>query len=101
MPPGDPDPAADGVEGGDPYSPGQWQGGGVVEQAVETDPAATKPRSGRNLPLATAVGLVLLGAAALQMYLAAAGLGMGRDDDASLARVYALLSGASLPTKET
>ncbi|MBB5223531.1 3-hydroxyisobutyrate dehydrogenase [Amaricoccus macauensis] len=36
-------------------------------------------------------------AAALQMYLAAAGSGMGRDDDASLARVYARLSGVSLP----
>lgn len=42
-----------------------------------------------------------LGAAALQMYLAASGLGMGREDDASLARVYALLSGAVLPTKES
>ena len=36
-------------------------------------------------------------AAALQMYLAAAGAGMGRDDDSSLARVYAQLSGATLP----
>jgi putative dehydrogenase len=36
-------------------------------------------------------------AAALQMYLAAAGAGMGRDDDASLARIYAQLSGATLP----
>ncbi len=42
-----------------------------------------------------------LGAAALQMYLAASSLGMGADDDASLARVYALLSGAVLPAKET
>ncbi|WP_407660380.1 L-threonate dehydrogenase [Kaistia algarum] len=42
-----------------------------------------------------------LSAAALQMYLAASGLGMGREDDASLARVYALLSGAVLPTKES
>ena len=38
-----------------------------------------------------------LAAAALQMYLAASGAGMGQDDDASLARVYAQLSGASLP----
>jgi 3-hydroxyisobutyrate dehydrogenase len=38
-----------------------------------------------------------LAAAALQMYLAAAGAGYGRDDDASVARVYALLSGAKLP----
>lgn len=36
-------------------------------------------------------------AAALQMYLAAAGAGLGRDDDASLARIYARLSGVSLP----
>ncbi|MDB5438369.1 MAG: mmsB [Caulobacteraceae bacterium] len=36
-------------------------------------------------------------AAALQMYLAASGAGMGCDDDASLARVYAQLSGAQLP----
>ncbi|ANK88919.1 MULTISPECIES: L-threonate dehydrogenase [unclassified Rhizobium] len=38
-----------------------------------------------------------LAAAALQMYLAAAGAGMGHDDDSSLARLYALLSGAELP----
>ncbi|MDL2405858.1 NAD(P)-dependent oxidoreductase [Rhizobium calliandrae] len=41
-----------------------------------------------------------IAAAALQMYLAAAGAGMGRDDDASVARVYAQLSGATLPTKQ-
>ncbi|MBX4958759.1 NAD(P)-dependent oxidoreductase [Rhizobium lentis] len=40
---------------------------------------------------------VPLAAAALQMYLAAAGAGMGRDDDSSLARLYAQLSGAELP----
>ncbi|MGV4797174.1 L-threonate dehydrogenase [Rhizobium sp. F40D2] len=40
---------------------------------------------------------VPLAAAALQMYLAAAGAGMGRDDDSSLARLYAKLSGAQLP----
>ncbi|MET1026200.1 MAG: L-threonate dehydrogenase [Dongiaceae bacterium] len=40
---------------------------------------------------------VPLAAAALQMYLAAAGAGMGRDDDSSLARLYAQLSGADLP----
>jgi 3-hydroxyisobutyrate dehydrogenase len=38
-----------------------------------------------------------LSAAALQMFLAAAGAGMGRDDDSSLARIYARLSGARLP----
>lgn len=38
-----------------------------------------------------------IAAAALQMYLAAAGAGMGRDDDSSLARIYAQLSGATLP----
>ena len=42
---------------------------------------------------------VPLAAAALQMYLAAAGAGMGQDDDASLARLYAQLSGATLPEK--
>lgn len=36
-------------------------------------------------------------AAALQMYLASAGAGMGDDDDASLARLYAALSGVDLP----
>ena len=41
-----------------------------------------------------------LAAAALQMYLAAAGAGMGQDDDASVARVYAQLSGAQLPEKK-
>jgi 3-hydroxyisobutyrate dehydrogenase len=40
---------------------------------------------------------VPLSAAALQMYLATAGAGMGRDDDASLARTYAALSGTKLP----
>ncbi|OHV79724.1 L-threonate dehydrogenase [Ensifer sp. LCM 4579] len=40
---------------------------------------------------------VPLVAAALQMYLAAAGAGMGRDDDSSLARLYAQLSGTKLP----
>ncbi|RWX37267.1 L-threonate dehydrogenase [Rhizobium leguminosarum] len=40
---------------------------------------------------------VPLAAAALQMYLAASGAGMGRDDDSSLARLYAKLSGAELP----
>ncbi|HWK45146.1 MAG TPA: L-threonate dehydrogenase [Stellaceae bacterium] len=40
---------------------------------------------------------VPLAAAALQMYLAATGSGMRRDDDASLARVYAQLSGTKLP----
>lgn len=42
---------------------------------------------------------VPLVAAALQMYLAASGAGMGRDDDSSLARLYAQLSGAALPGK--
>jgi len=41
-----------------------------------------------------------IAAAALQMYLAAAGAGMGRDDDASVARIYAQLSGATLPVKQ-
>lgn len=40
---------------------------------------------------------VPLAAAALQMYLATSGAGMGHDDDASVARTYAALSGASLP----
>ncbi|QTL02918.1 NAD(P)-dependent oxidoreductase [Aquabacter sp. L1I39] len=44
---------------------------------------------------------VPLAAAALQMYLAAAGAGMGRDDDSSLARLYAQLSGTTLPASQT
>jgi 3-hydroxyisobutyrate dehydrogenase len=40
---------------------------------------------------------VPMAAAALQMFLAAAGAGMGRDDDASVARIYAQLSGTTLP----
>lgn len=40
---------------------------------------------------------VPIAAAALQMYLATAGAGMRRDDDASVARIYAQLSGAALP----
>ncbi|GJD77732.1 L-threonate dehydrogenase [Methylobacterium gregans] len=41
---------------------------------------------------------VPVAAAALQMFLAASGAGMGRDDDASVARIYAQLSGTTLPT---
>ncbi len=40
---------------------------------------------------------VPLAAAALQMFLAASGAGMGRDDDCSLARIYAQLSSTKLP----
>ena len=40
---------------------------------------------------------VPVAAAALQMFLMASGAGMGRDDDASVARLYAQVSGASLP----
>jgi putative dehydrogenase len=40
---------------------------------------------------------VPLAAAALQMYLATSGAGMGQNDDSSVARIYATLSGASLP----
>jgi 3-hydroxyisobutyrate dehydrogenase len=38
-----------------------------------------------------------LASAALQMFLGAAGSGMGRDDDASIARLYARISGVALP----
>ena len=38
---------------------------------------------------------VPVAAAALQMFLMASGAGMGRDDDASVARLYAQVSGAS------
>ncbi|HEY0330137.1 MAG TPA: L-threonate dehydrogenase [Rhodopseudomonas sp.] len=40
---------------------------------------------------------VPLAAAALQMFLMTAGSGMGRDDDASVARIYAHVAGARLP----
>jgi 3-hydroxyisobutyrate dehydrogenase len=40
---------------------------------------------------------VPVAAAALQMFLAASGSGMGRDDDSSVARIYAQLSGTCLP----
>ena len=39
---------------------------------------------------------VPVAAAALQMFLAASGAGMGRDDDSSVARIYAQLSGTKL-----
>ncbi len=42
---------------------------------------------------------VPVAAAALQMFLMASGAGMGRDDDASVARLYAQVSGAVLPEK--
>ncbi len=41
---------------------------------------------------------VPLAAAALQLYLGASGAGMGRDDDSSLARLYAAMSGVTLPS---
>jgi putative dehydrogenase len=40
---------------------------------------------------------VPIAAAALQMFLATAGAGMGGDDDASVARLYARIGGATLP----
>jgi 3-hydroxyisobutyrate dehydrogenase len=40
---------------------------------------------------------VPLAAAALQVFLMASGAGMGRDDDASVARVYARMTGTVLP----
>jgi 3-hydroxyisobutyrate dehydrogenase len=40
---------------------------------------------------------VPVAASALQMFLATAGMGMGREDDASVARLYARLSGVALP----
>ena len=40
---------------------------------------------------------VPLAGAALQMYLMAAGSGMGKDDDSSVVRVYAQLAGLTLP----
>ncbi|MBG9388442.1 L-threonate dehydrogenase [Caenimonas aquaedulcis] len=43
---------------------------------------------------------VPLAAAALQMFLATAGAGMGADDDASVARLYARISGTPLPDDE-
>lgn len=42
---------------------------------------------------------VPLSAAALQMFLMASACGMGRDDDASVARIYAQTGGATLPGK--
>jgi 3-hydroxyisobutyrate dehydrogenase len=41
-----------------------------------------------------------LSAAALQMYLMASACGMGRDDDSSVARVYAQIGGTTLPSKD-
>jgi 3-hydroxyisobutyrate dehydrogenase len=43
---------------------------------------------------------VPVAAAALQMFLAASGSGMGRDDDASVARIYAQLAGVKLPASK-
>ena len=40
---------------------------------------------------------VSLAAAALQVFLMASGAGMGRDDDASVAGIYARLTGTVLP----
>ena len=38
-----------------------------------------------------------IAAAALQQYVAAAGMGLGREDDAAVAKVYARNSGMDLP----
>lgn len=43
---------------------------------------------------------VPVAAASLQMFLAASGAGLGRDDDASVARIYARLAGIALPGDE-
>ncbi|WP_428390359.1 L-threonate dehydrogenase [Lichenicoccus sp.] len=43
---------------------------------------------------------VPIAGAALQMYLMTAAAGMGRDDDSSVARLYAQLAGLKLPAKE-
>ena len=43
---------------------------------------------------------VPIASAALQMFLMAAAAGMGRDDDASLARLYALIADLELPTAD-
>ena len=40
-------------------------------------------------------------AAALQQFLAAAGSGLGHEDDAAVAKVYARNAGLTLPTKDT
>jgi 3-hydroxyisobutyrate dehydrogenase len=42
-----------------------------------------------------------LSATALQMFLATAAAGMGRDDDASVARMIAGLTGVALPQPKT
>lgn len=44
---------------------------------------------------------VPVAASALQMFLMASGSGMGGDDDASVARIYAQLSQVELPTRKT
>jgi 3-hydroxyisobutyrate dehydrogenase len=43
---------------------------------------------------------VPVAASALQMFLATAAIGMGRDDDASVARLYAQIGGATLPQQQ-
>ncbi|HEU0100191.1 MAG TPA: L-threonate dehydrogenase [Allosphingosinicella sp.] len=43
---------------------------------------------------------VPMAAAALQMFLMTAGAGMGRDDDASVARLYAQVTGTDLPGRD-
>ena len=43
---------------------------------------------------------VPIAGAALQMYLMTAAAGMGRDDDASVARLYAMIAGLSLPAAD-
>jgi putative dehydrogenase len=44
---------------------------------------------------------VPVAAAALQMFLMTSGAGMGRDDDASVARMYAQVTGAKLPGQQS
>jgi putative dehydrogenase len=67
-----------------------------------TIPSAAPSISSKDLGIIqdmarTAKFPVPLAAAALQMFLMAAGAGMGGDDDSSLARLYARVSGTSLP----
>lgn len=44
---------------------------------------------------------VPVAASALQMFLAASGSGLGREDDSAVAKIYAQLSGVSLPTAKS
>ena len=65
-------------------------------------PWTSSPRTSGSSPTwpAPTTFPVPVASSALQLFLMTAAAGMGRDDDASVARLFAKVAGIDLPTKE-